>query len=150
MVSLEILKKAELFEGLSDDDLAAIAKHARLETYEAGTRIFAEGEVAKDIYVVHEGRVAVMIGIGQGKQTIVDTVSRGGTLAWSALVEPHILTSTAKSVDKSTLVAIPGEDLDHICESNCRLCYTIMAKIAAVISRRLQNTRLQLLSLMYG
>ena len=45
MVGLEALRKSDLFEGLSDDELAAIAKMAREETYEVGRIIFKENDV---------------------------------------------------------------------------------------------------------
>ncbi len=47
MVGLEALRKSDLFEGLSDDELAAIAKMAREETYDVGTIIFRENEVRR-------------------------------------------------------------------------------------------------------
>ena len=54
MVGLEALRKSDLFEGLSDDELAAIAKMAREETYDTGATIFRENEVAKNLYIVRE------------------------------------------------------------------------------------------------
>ena len=33
---------------------------------------------------------------------------------------------------------------------NCGTCYTIMEKLATIISSRLKDTRLQLISLMHG
>ena len=78
MVGLEALRKSDLFEGLSDDELAAIAKMAR-ETYDVGTIIFRENGPAKDLYIVREDLVAILIHIGRGKQTVIDTVCRNGS-----------------------------------------------------------------------
>jgi CRP/FNR family cyclic AMP-dependent transcriptional regulator len=150
MVPLGSLRKSELFEGLTDDELVAIAKMAQEETYEAGAQIFAENEAAKNLYIVLEGRVAILIDIGRGRQTVVDTVVKGGSFGWSALVPPYILTGTAKAVEKSKVIAIPCEDLQGLCKSNCRACYTVMENLATIISGRLGDTRMQLISLMYG
>lgn len=150
MVPLDALRKSEVFEDLSDDELAMIAKVSREETYEAGARIFAENEEAKNLYIVEQGRVAILIELGQGKQTVVDTVTKGGSFGWSALVPPYIYTGTAKCSEPTKVVAVPGAELREICRTNCRTCYTIMERLATVISARLKDTRLQLISLMYG
>jgi CRP-like cAMP-binding protein len=150
MVGLEALRKSDLFEGLSDDELAAIAKMAREEAYEVGRIIFKENDVAKDLYIVREGRVAILIDIGRGKQTVIDTICRNGSFGWSAMVPPYTLTGTAKTMEKTRLIVITGQDLRELCRMSCGTCYTIMEKLATIISSRLRDTRLQLISLMHG
>ncbi len=150
MVSLDTLRKSEVFEGLSDDELAVIAKMAQEETYEAGARIFGENEEAKFLYIVEQGRVAILIELGRGKQTVVDTVTKGGSFGWSALVPPYVYTGAAKCSERTKVVVVPGMELRDLCLKNCRTCYTIMERLAMVISARLKDTRLQLISLMYG
>jgi CRP/FNR family cyclic AMP-dependent transcriptional regulator len=150
MVGLEALRKSDLFEGLSDDELAAIAKMAREETYSVGAIIFRENEVAKNLYIVREGRVAILIEIGRGKQTVIDTVCRNASFGWSAMVPPYLLTGTAKAMERTRVIALTGQDLRELCRMNCGTCYTIMEKLSTIISDRLKDTRLQLISLMYG
>ena len=150
MVGLEALRKSDLFEGLSDEELLLIAKLAREETYEAGAVIFRENEPARDLYIVREGRVAILIDIGRGKQTVIDTIYRNGSFGWSAMVPPYILTGTAKTMEKTRVIVLTGQDLRELCRMSCGTCYTIMEKLATIISSRLKDTRLQLISLMYG
>lgn len=150
MVGLEALRKSDLFEGLSDDELAAIAKMAREEAYEVGRIIFKENDVAKDLYIVREGRVAILIDIGRGKQTVIDTVCRNSSFGWSAMVPPYVLTGTAKAMERTRVIVLTGQDMRELCRMNCGTCYTIMEKLATIISGRLKDTRLQLISLMYG
>jgi len=68
MVHLEALRKSEIFEGLTDDELAAIGKIAREETCEAAACICVENEVATKLDIVREGRVAILINIGRGSR----------------------------------------------------------------------------------
>ena len=150
MVGLEALRKSDLFEGLSDDELAAIAKMAREEMYDVGAIIFRENEVAKNLYIVREGRVAILIDIGRGKQTVIDTVCRNGSFGWSAMVPPYVLTGTAKAMERTRVIVLTGQDMRELCRMNCGTCYTIMEKLATIISSRLKDTRLQLISLMHG
>lgn len=150
MVGLDLLRGSEVFDGLSDDELAPIALMSTVTAYAAGAEIFVEGQPADNLYIVADGRVQVLIDIGRGRQTVVDTVTRDGSFGWSALVPPFVYTGGAKCSEPSRLVAIPGEGLRDLCKENCRVCHTIMEHLASIISARLKDTRLQLISLMYG
>jgi len=150
MLSLELLRNSEVFDGLSDDELAPIAKMATEASYQAGEEIFAENDEARYLYVVTEGRVQVLINVGRGRQVVVDTVTRDGSFGWSALVPPYFYTGGAKCSEPTRVVAIPGDELRALCMDNCRICHTIMERLASIISARLKDTRLQLISLMYG
>jgi len=148
MIGLEALRKSDLFEGLGDDELIAIAKLAREVTCEAGEIIFREGDPARDLYIVREGRVAILIDIGRGKQTVIETISRNSSFGWSAMVSPYTFTGSARALERTRLIVLSGRDLRELCRTNCSTCYTIMEKIAMIISRRLKDTRLQLIGLL--
>lgn len=150
MVGLEALRKSDLLEGLSDEELLLIAKLAREEVYEAGAVIFHENEPARDLYIVREGRVAILIDIGRNKQTVIDTIYHNRSFGWSAMVPPYVRTGTTKTMTKTRVIALSGRDLQDLCQSKYGTCYTIMEKLATIISRRLKDTRLQLVSLMQG
>jgi CRP/FNR family cyclic AMP-dependent transcriptional regulator len=149
MIPLETLRKSDVFGGLTDDELVAIARLAHEETYGAGAQILMENGPAKYLYLVAEGRVVILIDMARGRQAVIDTVTKGNSFGWSAMVPPYILTGTATAVDNVRLVVIPGDELRGLCKVNCGLCYTIMERLATIISRRLSDTRLQLLSMMY-
>ena len=76
MVGLEALRKSDLFEGLGDEELLAIARLAREEKFDAGSVIFREKGPANYLYIVREGRVAILIDISRGKQAVIDTIYR--------------------------------------------------------------------------
>jgi hypothetical protein len=65
-------------------------------------------------------------------------------------VPPYILTGTAKTMERTRVIIITGRELRELCHMSCGTCYTIMEKLATIISVRLKDTRLQLISLMYG
>ncbi len=150
MVPMDLLRSSEIFDGLSDDELAPIALMSSEARYEAGDQIFAENDEARNLFIVVEGRVQVMIDISRGRQIVVDTVTRDGSFGWSALVPPYVYTGGAKCSEPSRVLVVPGADLRDLCQVNCRVCHTIMERLSSIISARLKDTRLQLISLMYG
>lgn len=150
MVPMDLLRSSEVFDGLSDDELATVALMSTERAFAAGEEIFGEGQIAANLFIVAEGRVQIVIDIGRGRQTVVDTVTRDGSFGWSALVPPFTYTGAAKCSEPTRVVAVPGEELRALCMENCRICHTIMERLASIISARLKDTRLQLISLMYG
>ena len=150
MISMDALRNSELFEGLGDDELAIIARMAREETLEPGVRIFAEGEAAGSLYIVERGRIAVLIDLGHGRQTVVDTVGPGASFGWSTLVPPYVYTASAMCSEPAKVLVVPGDGLRELCQQHCRTAYAIMERLAMVISTRLKDTRLELMSLVQG
>jgi CRP/FNR family cyclic AMP-dependent transcriptional regulator len=150
MVPLDLLRTSEAFDGLSDDELAPIAKMAHQQSFRAGDLLFGENEPAKNLYTVITGRVGILIDIGKGRQTVVDTIVPDGCFGWSALVAPYVYTAAAKCLEPTVVLVVPGEELRGLCVDNCRICHTIMERLASIISARLKDTRIRLISLMYG
>lgn len=147
MVPIELLRQASLFEGIADDELAQVSKIASQISFQANSYIFREDDAANDLYVVISGRVAVLIDIGQGRQTMVDTISPGETFGWSSMVPPHVMTASAKAVEPTIVLDIPSTQMREFCLTDCRMCFQIMENLARTISIRLKDTRLQLTSL---
>jgi len=56
------LERVDLFEGLTADDLAAIAALAHEVTVEAGERIYAQGEAGENLFVIVSGEVELTHG----------------------------------------------------------------------------------------
>lgn len=150
MGHLEILRKAEIFEGLTDDELNKVDRICDIEVYEPGAIIFNENDEAKKLYIVESGRVSIRIEIGPDRYLPVFSCSEGCVFGWSPLVPPYQYTAGAKCMEKSTVVAIDGAKLRELCHSDTHLCSVVMAGIARLISSRLRNTRLQVASIIHG
>ncbi len=142
-----LLKRNELFNTLDDGEAAAMAKMAIGKTYVAGEEIFQENEAAYAICVLVEGRVGLMMDVGNGKRLTVSTVEPGEIFAWSGLVAPYHFTSTARAIDDSTVAVFKSEDLRRMFDQNPRLGYQVMRQISFLIAQRLRDSHLQLLGL---
>ena len=63
-VSIDDLRKVEVFAGLADDQLRWLAEHGEAAVYEAGQMIFRAGDPADTMVVILEGAVELLIGVG--------------------------------------------------------------------------------------
>ncbi len=142
---VDTLRKAEYFIGLSDEDLKLIDEFCHLETYEAGTILYHEGDLARDLYVVHEGKVSIRMEEGQVRPLTVTVLSDGGAFGWSALVEPHRFTAGAMCLEKTSIVVIDGPKIYELCLGDSHFRAIVMENLAYLISSRLRHARQQLI-----
>jgi CRP-like cAMP-binding protein len=59
MDTLPLLRSIPLFEGLTDDDLQALASALKPRTFRAGEMIFAQGDAGNAMYIVESGDVNI-------------------------------------------------------------------------------------------
>jgi CRP-like cAMP-binding protein len=147
MVPTEILKGFSLFGGLSETELAGIAKLCRERTHENGSVIFTIGGSATDVYLLKAGKVEIQIEFKIYEQEIratVYTVGKGEIFGWSALVPPHRLTASARCQGKADVIMINGKELMEFLEKDRRIGYVVMRNLSALISSRLASTTIAL------
>ncbi len=142
-----LLKRSELFTTLDDAEATGLAGMAVGQTYRAGEEIFQENEEAYAICILLEGRVGLMMEVGNGRRLTVSTVDPGEIFAWSGLVAPYNFTATARAVVDCTVAVFKSEDLLRVFDENPNLGYQVMRKLSFLIAQRLRDTQLQLLGL---
>jgi CRP-like cAMP-binding protein len=81
-----------------------------------------------------------------GIPTAVEVVTKTEAFGWSALVEPHVYTSSARCLSNCQALAIRGDRLRGVMDDDPGLGYGLMKQLAELISIRLTHTRLRLTS----
>ena len=147
MASIKELLAPEFISQLSEDQLAKVEELGREEVYEAGEVLLTEGNVAKDLYVVDEGRIALDMNLsvysGSAKYGTVDVMTRGHVLGWSALRGSPV-TMTARALDRVKVVAIDGDSLYSLFDEDPYLGFKILEGMIEIVSSRLRHIRLTL------
>lgn len=147
MTALELLQKAHFARQFPSSVLAKLAALARVIEWNEQDLIFREGDVQQNLYVISSGHVALEMNLpGRGASRIL-TVRSGELLAWSALLGSGRMTTSAITLEPTTAVAISGDQLQQLCQSDAEVGYHLMWQVASALSQRLVATRLQLLDL---
>ena len=151
MAMTDTLKSSELFGGLGIEHLEKVSHLCRGGSYREGKIIFNEGDEAAQLYILTGGRVVLEMGVQPVPNrpaipTAVEAVTEGDCLGWSALVEPHVYTLSARCMTNCTVLAIKGDMLRKIMDDDPVLGYEVMKRLARLISLRLTHTRLRLTS----
>lgn len=142
---VQVLKRCEVFVGLSDSDLEKIAHLPswHRSTYATGESIFQENIEARDFYILEEGEVSLVVasqkeGTKESVQIPVDTITTGDVFGWSALVAPHLRTMSAICVKPSSIISVRGAELTILMDDNHSLGYEVMKGLVRVIGARLR------------
>ena len=146
----EVLARAELFRGLSDEELEKLAALGREESYAAGLSVLTEGAMASDLYIVAEGKVAVQMSLsvypGLVQDQLVEIVPEGQPFGWSAVVGSRVYTMSARCLEPVRVIAIDGERLLSLFGKNPNMGYKVMEGLVEIVSSRLRSVRRALLA----
>lgn len=147
MISANRLKAFEFFKGFSDEQLKKVAALAGEETHDPGTQLYKNGDPARSLFLIEEGKVILIMDsyLGPHKppmQVTVDVITKGESMGWSAVVDPYIYTLGALCIDQTKMIALDAPELRKLMEGDPTLGYLIMKATAKVISNRLNHTRI--------
>ncbi|MFZ0534148.1 MAG: Crp/Fnr family transcriptional regulator [Anaerolineales bacterium] len=150
MISIELLRRYPFFGRLGYEQLKALAMIAEEIKLEDGQVVIEEGKPADALYFLVEGSVVLYHPVG-GPQTKgiisevpVCEINPGEPFSISALIEPHILTSTGRSSGVSRVIRLTVEDLKAAFAMDARLECMMIRCVAEAAMGRLNSTRVQL------
>ena len=147
MVTPEILSQSSLFEGLTEEQLKAIADISEETSCQHGAVLFWEGDLAEYLYILLEGEINIFVQLSSRPERVTLSVISEPYLpiGWSGLVAPHVYTASALCDADCRLVAIDGEALMRVLEEDPALGFVVMRRISELLSIRARNTRFALL-----
>ena len=140
MISLEFLKKVEIFQGLNDQQLAEIMNCGEEKTFEQETRLFEKGETADYLWIVGEGQVDLRFdfpGLASSEENTITSVSEAGAFGWSSIVPPNKYRLAGYSSDGGCkLIKVKREDLLNLFDKDPDIGYAVMSNLAALVGAR--------------
>ena len=149
MNKLDILRKCDLFHGLTDEELRVIEKLCTAKVFEAGAIICKQGKALNKIHVIEEGLVGIIREVGPLAQRQVQAASKFDVVGWSALVEPRVCTATVKAIQRTKVLSFDKQDIDNLCSTHPELGCKVSSGLARVVARRLTEAYTQLLGVTY-
>ena len=143
------LRKCELFNELSDEELSPIVKLGHMEEYKAGDTIYEGGSLGTKLYVLSEGLVSLYRKFKLDDSRMASTkvyVMResphrrlmGG---WCTLVgEQHVQMCSAECDKPSKVIALGCSDLREIIVKNSKIHTKILEKLVLILRDRLESS----------
>ncbi len=132
----DALGKTELFAGLPEETLKAIAGLAAPLSIEEGDKVYGLGDDARDVYLVKDGRIRFSLGSGNRPGGAGSIITEGMVFGWAALLEgePRRV-ATAVALEDSTVYVIPGQGLRDLFDGDTASGYRVMRRLTSMITQ---------------
>lgn len=141
VVAQSALNAAELFAGISEATLSAIAALAVKEERPAGSVCYDFGDPADDFYVLESGRVEFLIGRDERLSPAGFMLRKGEVFGWAPLIENHPRRiARATCLEPSKLLRIDGRKTLALLEGDPASGYLVMRRLSSLIARYLTSS----------
>jgi len=146
---LNILKQADIFDGMNSDQLELIGSCCQERSVTAGEVIIPERAGSHELYVIVEGEVDILVNPSLvsdqpevREPVAIATLGRGQSFGEIALVDRGMRSASAKAKENTRLLVLPREELIQLCEAYPQLGYRLMYNLAADLAFKMRNTGL--------
>jgi CRP/FNR family transcriptional regulator, dissimilatory nitrate respiration regulator len=133
---VEQIAAIPLFNGLSDEQLKALARICLLRTYRKGQLIFAEGDEGSGFYIIQSGRIRIFkLSPESGKEQIFHIFGPGESFGEVAVFTGQGFPAFAEAEASSVLLFFPRQEFVALIRQDPSLALNMLA----VLSQRLQK-----------
>ena len=143
---IRALKQSDIFYQFTPTQLELVANLCHDVVFSKGEMVFEENSSSKELYVIADGEVHILINSSAGKKgTVVAVLRRGQSFGEVALVDEGLRSASASAGAKDThLVIIPRDRLLMLCETYPQLGYRLMYNLSADLAMKIRNTDLRI------
>ncbi len=147
--TIAYLKQSDIFYQFTHTQLELVSNLCQEKTFNEGETIFEENSGSKELYVIIQGEVDIIIdpsvvGKQQEEKMILTTLRRGQSFGEVALVDEGLRSATAQARQKNTrLLVIPRDKIIMLCETYPQLGYRMMYNLAADLAMKIRHTDLK-------
>ncbi len=144
------LKQGDVFYQFTQTQLELVSNLCQEKTYHAGETIFEENSNSKELFIIIQGEIEILINPGvvgakeKNEKISIATLRRGQSFGEIALVDEGLRSATARVKTKEVrLLLIPREKLIMLCETYPQLGFRLMYNLAADMAMKMRNSDLR-------
>ena len=145
----DLVRDHPFFAGLPAAVVDVVAGCGANVVFAAGSYVFREGRSADRFFVIRHGRVSLETFLPGRGPRVFQTLGPGEVVGASWLVEPHVWSWDARTLERVRAIAFDAVCLRDKCEADPVAGYALMKRFVPLLVARLQEARMQALDL-YG
>ena len=134
-VSTTVLRSLPMFATFSPEQMRALAAMVTRRSAPRGSAIMREGDPIDSLYIVISGRLKVMMGEADGKETILSILGKGEFFGDMGVIDDGPRSATVVAIEPCELLAITRQAFRRCLGGNPDLAMAVMR----VLVRRLRE-----------
>ncbi|HEY2409988.1 MAG TPA: DUF1003 domain-containing protein [Polyangiaceae bacterium] len=136
----ELLREIPMFQGLSEDDLSALARSVQERTFAAGQIVINQGDRGTEMFIVANGHVNIFLPGEASRRVSLKDIARGEYFGELALFDDKPRSASALATTEATLLVLTRETLSNYLAERPRTAMVILETMSA----RLRETNAML------
>lgn len=141
------LRDIDFLKGRKDTTLRELEACAESKTYEAGERIFRQGDQGDEIFFVRSGVVKVVLRLANGEKHHLATFARGDFFGDMAFLDRGGRSADALALTRADLYVLSRARFDVVADRHPRLGQQIFAGLARSLALRLRRADVEIRAL---
>jgi len=134
--TIALLRRAQVFSTLSDDDLAHVARVTMSRRFDAGAIVFKEGDEGSTCYIVRTGRTRAIREHPDGRSITLAHFGPGDIFGEMAMLDGERRSATVEATEDTEAIAILSADMHRLLREHA----DISVKLIAALGQRLRDT----------
>lgn len=134
-IDVQLLAESHLLADMAPEDLATLADASTERDLLRGDVLFYEGDEARTLYVVSQGRIAIANRSFDGRESVVALMEPGDLFGEMPLFDHLGRSAMARALEPSSVISIPYEPLQAFYQANPALLWGVLGLLA----RRLRS-----------
>lgn len=127
---MDLFRTLPLLQGLPEDDRAALARLARVETHPDGTPLSARGMPARDVFFLLEGGCLGVVPARNGKDVVVERMAAGRVFGELAALDGGARVRTVRSDGPVTIARVDADAFRDWLVARPRAMRNLLAEMA--------------------
>lgn len=142
MTITNLLKRIQLFRGLSSEELAQIAAICEHRQLQPGELIIEQNTTGKEMYLIADGSVDVFIqGLDNERGLVM--LGKGQVIGEMALIDQGYRSASVKATAEGTsLYLVDSDSFYELCHQQNHIGFIVMRNLAIDIAFKLRHRNL--------
>ena len=145
-VNATALAAHPFLRGISAGQLSLLATAARDVQFPARYRLFEDGGSANRFWLIQSGHVSLDLHVPGEGPVVIASIGMGELLGWSWLFPPYRWAFGAVAATEIEAFEFDAPHVRELCAFDPELGYEVNQRITRVLAKRLQATRIRLIT----
>ncbi len=145
-----ILQQVELFQGLSVDEMEALASSSSSRSFPKNTVVIHENDPADSLFIIESGKVKVYCSDKNGKEFIMNTQSEGDYFGELALLDDSSRSASVRTVEKSSFCIVFKDDFNRVLDEHPNIARKLIRNLAQRVRKLTADVKSLALQDVYG